>query len=154
MAKWVEIKHDWVICVDADTFEFCRTKNRAPIHSIVIMKTKGAPKGEPCYIKTAYGIVSELGIIRINKKSACEILSNRAIDFIRKTKHWPPCINLKRVLKSGDVELSFTITEDDAFTLRVTADMADGNPLDFLVGLDQYEKPRTSQRGPNQLIST
>ena len=154
MAKWVEIKHDWAIWVDADSFEFCRTKSQAPIHSIVIMKTKEAPKGEPCYIKTAYGIVSELGIIRIDKKSACEILSNRAIDFIQKTGHWPPCINVKRVLKSGDVELSFTITEHDAFTLKVTANMAEGDPLDFLLGLNQYEKPKTSQRWPNQLIST
>ncbi|MFW9802607.1 MAG: hypothetical protein ACFFFC_08150 [Candidatus Thorarchaeota archaeon] len=154
MVKLIEIKHDWAIWVDADSFETCQTKNRAPIHSIVIMKTKEAPKGESCYIKTAYGIVGEFGIVGINKKSASEILSNRAIDFIQRTGHWPPCTNLKRVLKSGDVELSFTITEHDGFTLRVTADMADGNPLDFLLGLNQYEKPKTSQRGSNQLIST
>jgi hypothetical protein len=152
MPRWIRIEHEWTFWVDADSFEFCRAEKRAPINSIVIVKNKETPKKRPSYVNTSYGIVGKLGLIRINKKTACEILSNRAMDYIQKTGHWPPCMNLKRVLESGDVELSFTLTEHDSFTLRITADMTDGDPLDFLLGLKQYEKPKTPHREPLQPV--
>jgi hypothetical protein len=145
MAKWIRIEHDWAFWVDADSFECRRIRNGAPIFSIVIAKTKKDSKEKSSYIKTAYGIVSRFGLVKINKKTASEILSNRAIDYIQKTGQWPPCMNIKRILNSGIVELSFTLSKHDTFTLKVTADMVNGNPLDFLLGLKQYEKPEVTQ---------
>ena len=154
MAKRIRIKHDWALWVDADTFDCGRVERSAPLYSIVIIRDKETHRKRPSYVNTSYGIVSKRGLIRISKKSANEILSNRTVDYIQKTGHWPPCINVKRVLKLGDVELSFILTEYDSFTMRITADMVDGDPLDFLLGLKQYEKPRTSQILTNQLINT
>jgi len=154
MVKWIRIEPDWALWIDADTFDFGHVEKRAPIYSIVIVKDMKTPKERPSYVDASYGIVGKHGLIGISKRSASEILSNRTVDYIQRTRQWPPCMNLKRVLKSGDVELTFTLTNHDRFTLRVTAEMVDDDPLDFLLELNQYEKPRTSQRGPNQLIST
>jgi hypothetical protein len=154
MTKWIRIENDWAFWVDADSFEFRRTENRAPIYSIVIAKNREFQKEGSSYIKTTYNIASEAGLIRLNRKTASEILSNRAIDYIQKTGRWPPCMNFKRVLKSGDVELFFTLTEHDKFTLRVTAEMVNENPLDLLLGLKQYEKLGTCQTSTNQLALT
>lgn len=152
MPKWIKIEHDWAFWVDADSFEFRRVKNGAPIFSIVMAKTKKKTKEGLSYLKTIYGIVSRFGLVRINKKTASEILSNRAIDYIHKTGQWPPCTNIKRVLNSGVVELSLTLSKRDAFTLIITAGMVNGDPLDFLIGLQQGEKARAVQKASNQLI--
>jgi len=151
MVKWIRIEHDWAFWVDSESFDFRRIKHGAPIFSIVIVKTRKDPKEKISYVKTTYGIVSRFGLVRINKKTASEILSNRAIDYIHRTGQWPPCMSIKRVLKSGIVELSFTLSKHDAFTLRITADMAEGNPLDLFLGLKQYEKPDVSQKVLEQI---
>lgn len=152
MPKWIRLEHDWAIWVDAESFDFRRAEKRAPINSLVIVKNSEMPIARPSHPNTSYGIISDSGLIGISKKAASEILSNRAIDYIQKTGRWPPCTNMKRVRKTGDVELSFTLTEHDSFTLRVTAEMVDGDPLDFLLGLKQFEKQKSPKRVSNRSI--
>lgn len=147
MAEWVDIDCRKAYSIDADTFTVERVKKRAPISSIILRKTKANPKPRERHGNTFFGIVSERGIIRISKRSASEILSNRAVDYIQKTGQWPPHMSMKRVLISGDVELTFAPTEHDIFTLRLSSEMVDGDPFEFLLGLKQYEKLGTSHKG-------
>lgn len=132
---WIRIEENWAYWVDADSFEVSRVKNYAPINSIMILKTEMHSRNGRSYVNTSYGLVSENGMIRIRKKDVNEILSNRVVDYIQRAGQWPPCLNYKRVLKSGEVELLFTLTEYDSFTLKITSKMIEGNPFAFLLGL-------------------
>ena len=146
MSEWIDIEHELAIWVDADSFDFRRAEKRAPINSIVIVKTDVSSKGRTSHVITSYGIVGREGFVRISRRNASEVLSNRAVDYVKKTGRWPPCMNIKRVLESGDVELSFTITDLDSFTLKLTSEMVDGDPFEFLMSLDQCEKPHAPWR--------
>ncbi len=150
MSEWIDIEHNWAFWVDADSFDFRRANKRAPINSIVILKTKTNPNRGGNHAITSYGIAGKAGLIRIKRRNASEVLSNRVVDYVKRTRQWPPCINIKRVLESGDVELSFTISELDSITLKLTSGMVDGDPFEFLMGLGQCEKPDAPRRLTNQ----
>ncbi|MHA2602242.1 MAG: hypothetical protein AM324_008950 [Candidatus Thorarchaeota archaeon SMTZ1-83] len=139
MVDWVEIDFGRAYSIDADTFAVERVKKRASINSIILRKTNTISKRGMSDSNTSFGIVSEKGLVRINKRIASEILSNRAMDYIQRTGQWPPHMSLKRVLISGDVELNFAPMQHDIFALRLSAEMVDGDPFEFLIGLNQYE---------------
>jgi len=139
MVDWVEIDFGRAYSIDADTFAVERVKKRASINSIILRKTNTISKRGMSDSNTSFGIVSEKGLVRINKRIASEILSNRAVDYIQRTGQWPPHMSLKRVLISGDVELNFAPMQHDIFALRLSAEMVDGDPFEFLIGLNQYE---------------
>ncbi|MFX1264736.1 MAG: hypothetical protein ACFFH0_05120 [Promethearchaeota archaeon] len=146
MTEWIDIEYELAFWVDADSFDFRRAEKRAPINSIVIMKTEANSRGGASHVITSCGIVSKEGLVRISRRNASEVLSNRAVDYVKKTGQWPPYMNIKRVLESGDVELTFTITELDSFILKLTSEMVDGDPFEFLMSLDQCERSGASRR--------
>ena len=98
MVDWVEIDFGRAYSIDADTFAVERVKKRASINSIILRKTNTISKRGMSDSNTSFGIVSEKGLVRINKRIASEILSNRAVDYIQRTGQWPPHMSLKRVL--------------------------------------------------------
>lgn len=141
-ARWIDITPEWAYWVDRESFNLKRVKKRAPVGSIIILKSREKIDDERTYVDSTFGVLTEKGVVDLPKKEASEILARQFIEFIRWKKQWPPFTSIKKVQKSGDVEIKFEPTEYDSFRLILTRDMIGSDPSEFLNKLKKFESPQ------------
>lgn len=140
--SWVEIAPEWAYWVDPESFNLKRVKKRAPLGSIIIVKSREKIDDERTYVDSSFGVITEEGIAELPKREASEFLARQFIEYIRWKKQWPPFTSIRNIQKSGDVEISFEPTEYDSFRLIVTRQMIGSDPSEFLKKLKKYEAPQ------------
>jgi hypothetical protein len=137
--SWVEVEPEWVYWIDPESFSLKRVKKRAPVGAIIIVKSRKKLDDELTYVDSSFGVVNESGIVELTKREASDILAKQVLDYMRWAKHWPPFMSLRRVQKSGDVEISYDPSEYDSFILLMTRKMIGADPIEFLNKLKKHE---------------
>lgn len=140
---WVEIASEWAYWIDPESFNLKRVKKRAPVGSVIIVKNREKIDDERTYVESSFGVIAEEGVVELPKKEVSEILANQFIEFTKWKNQWPPFTSVKRVQKSGDVEVSFEPSEYDSFRLLVTHQMIGSDPSAFLNKLKKHQTPQT-----------
>ncbi len=141
-ASWVEIKPEWAYWIDTESFNFRRAKKRAPVGSIIVIKKKEKLDRERTYVDSSFGMVVEKGIAELTKREASAILARQVLEYMRRTKRWPPFTSVKRTLKSTSVEVCYEPTEYDSFVLLMTREMIGSDPSDFFGRLGKHVAPQ------------
>ena len=131
---------DWAYWIDAKTFKLKRLQKAIPIGSIVLTKTRSSTEKGLKYVATDYGIAEQSGVRDISKKEASKMLAKQAMEYMKKTKRWPPTMTIKDSSKEGDIVILYEPSEYDSFNLNFTSDLVGQNPISFLKKLDQSEK--------------
>ncbi|MFW9919161.1 MAG: PARP-type zinc finger-containing protein [Candidatus Thorarchaeota archaeon] len=145
-----EINYDaeWAYWIDIKVFILHRLKKAIPIGSLVLTKTRGVSEQGIKYVETDYGIAKEDGVKDISKREASKILVERAVEYMKQNKRWPPNMTIKDSFKDGDVEIVFAPSEYDIFNLKFTSELVGQKPLDFLESL----KPSAKEAEPAWMI--
>lgn len=133
---WVECTLEWAYWVNPETFQMPRVNERVPLGSVVIAKERVPGQR---YLQIDYHRASEAGLESLDGKAAASaVLLEQMIVFMR-DRGFPPHTSVKKRLKSGAVELSYSPSEYDRFTLKLTEELL-GEPVqDFLDGLEEPE---------------
>jgi hypothetical protein len=140
--RWVEIEPEWAYWIDSESFNLKRVKKRAPVGSIIIVKTRKKLDDERTYVDDSFGMVIETGIQELTKREASDILAKQVLEYMRWSKHWPPFMKLKEIRKSGDVIIKFEPSEYDSFVLLMTHKTIGANPVEFLSKLKKHQTPQ------------
>ena len=141
-ARWIEITPEWAYWVDRESFNLKRVKKLVPIGSVIIVKSREKIEDERTYVDSSFGVINGKGIVNLPKKEASEILARQFIEYIKWKNQWPPFTSIKKIQKSGDVEISFDPTEYDSFRLIVTRQMLGSDPSESLNRLKKYQSPQ------------
>jgi hypothetical protein len=139
---WIEITPAWAYWIDPESFNLRRVKKRAPVGSVIIVKSREKIDDERTFVDSSFGVITETGIEQLGKKEAREILARQFIEFTKWKKQWPPFTSIKKTQKSGDVEVYYEPTEYDSFKLVLTREMIGSDPSQYLEKLKKYELPQ------------
>ena len=139
---WVEILPEWAYWISPESFNLKRVKKRAPIGTIIIVKSKEKTDDERTYVNESFGQVIETGILKLTKKEASVILTRQFIEYAQTKKQWPPFTSIKTILKSGEVQVLYEPTEYDSFILHLNRQMLNLEPQEFLHKLKKFDTPQ------------
>jgi len=139
VVDWIEIAPEWAYWIDAESFNFKRVKKRAPVGAIIVVKSRKKLDDERTYVDSSFGMVVETGMAKLTKKEASDTLAGQALEYMRRTKRWPPFTSMKRILKSKVAEVCFEPTEYDSFVLLMTREIIGDDPGEFLSHLEKHE---------------
>jgi hypothetical protein len=140
MTEWLEYTHDWGYWINPDTFRTPRIKKSVRFGAIVFLKSRETLDDGRQIIVTTYGIAGESGIKEMGKKEASAILASQMLEFMRARKMYPPKTEMKKSYANGNVDLEYSPTEYDSFTIRITPDMARESVEDFLYNLEPFSE--------------
>jgi hypothetical protein len=140
MTEWLEYTHDWGYWINPDTFRTPRIKKSVRFGAIVFLKSRETLDDGRQIIVTTYGIAGESGIKEMGKKEASAILASQMLEFMRARKMYPPKTEMKKSYANGNVDLEYSPTEYDSFTIRITPDMARESVVDFLYNLEPFSE--------------
>ncbi|MFW9976085.1 MAG: PARP-type zinc finger-containing protein, partial [Candidatus Thorarchaeota archaeon] len=73
------------------------------------------------------------------KKDASIIIASQMLDFMKARKMYPPTTKIKKTYSNGNVDLDYSPTEYDSFTIHLTPKMVDGIVEDFLDDLSPFK---------------
>ena len=131
---------EWAYWLDINTFELIRLKMAIPLGSVVLTKIRGTTEKGVKFVETEYGIAEQSGVRDISKKEASKILANQALEYMKRSKQWPPNMTIKDSFKDGDIEILFAPSEYDSFNLKFTSELVNQKPIEFLHKLKPSKK--------------
>jgi hypothetical protein len=76
----------------------------------------------------------------MGKKEASAVLASQMLEFMRTRKMYPPKTEMKKSYANGNVDLEYSPTEYDSFTIRFTPDMVGENVEAFLYDLESFSE--------------
>jgi hypothetical protein len=140
MTEWLEYTHDWGYWINPDTFRTPRIKKSIRVGAVVFLKGREILDDGRQIIVTIYGVAGESGIKEMGKKEASAVLATQMLEFMRARKRYPPKTEMKKSYANGNVDLEYSPTEYDSFTIRFTPDMVGDNVEDFLYDLKSFSE--------------
>jgi hypothetical protein len=140
MTEWLEYTHDWGYWINPDTFRTPRIKKSVRVGAVVFLKSRETLDDGRLIIVTTYGVAGESGIKEMGKKEASAVLATQMVGFMRARNMFPPKTEIKKSYANGAVDLEYSPTEYDSFTIRFTPDMVDGNVEDFLYDIESFSE--------------
>ena len=140
MTEWLEYTHDWGYWINPDTFRTPRIKKSVRVGAVVFLKGRETLDDGRQIIVTTYGIAGESGIKEMGKKEASTVLATQMLEFMRVRKTYPPKTEMKKSYANGNVDLEYSPTEYDSFTIRFTPGMVGENVEDFLHDLESFSE--------------
>jgi hypothetical protein len=143
MTDWLEYSHDWGYWINPDSFYTPRIKKSIRVGVVVFLKERETLDDGRTIIATTYGVARESGIKEMGKKEVSQILTSQMLTYMQKNKMYPPKTKLKKVFTNGNVDLDYSPTDYDSFTLRLTPAQVGGNVEDFLYSLDKFTEKET-----------
>ena len=140
MTEWLEYTHDWGYWINPDTFRTPRIKKSVRVGAVVFLKGRETLDDGRQIIVTTYGIAGESGIKEMGKKEASAVLATQMLEFMRIRKTYPPRTEMKKSYSNGNIDLEYSPTEYDSFTIRFTPNMIGENVEDFLYDLESFSE--------------
>ena len=140
MTEWLEYTHDWGYWINPDTFRTPRIKKSVRVGAVVFLKGRETLDDGRQIIVTTYGVAGESGIKEMGKKEASAVLATQMLEFMHVRKTYPPKTEMKKSYANGNVDLEYSPTEYDSFTIRFTPDMVGENVEDFLYDLESFSE--------------
>ena len=146
MTEWLEYTHDWGFWINPDTFRTPRIKKSVRVGAVVVLKERETLDDGRQVIVTTYGVASKSGVKELGKKEVSKVLASQMLEFMRTHNMYPPKTEMKKSYANGNVDLDYSLTDYDMFTLRFTPDMVGGDVEDFLYDLQSFkeEEPETA----------
>lgn len=138
MTEWLEYSSDWGYWINPDTFRTPRIKKSVRVGAVVLLKGRETLDDGRSVIVTTYGVAGKSGIKEMGKKEASVVLAEQMLEFMRSRKMYPPKTEMKKTYANGNVDLDYSPTEYDSFTIRLTPDMVGGTVEDFLYDLEPF----------------
>ena len=140
MSEWIEYSTDWAYWINTNAFRMAHVKKSVRLGSIVLTKKRETLDTGHSIIVTSYGIAKDSGIEDIGKRKASEVLAKQMHAFMREKEMFPFATEIKKTFKNGNVDLAYTPSDYDTFTIRFTPAMVGGNVEDFLGQLNDFEE--------------
>ncbi len=140
MTDWLDYTTDWGYWINPDTFRTPRVKSSVRVGAVVFLKGRETLDDGRQIIVTTYGVADKSGIKEMGKKEVGAVLAGQMLDFMRTRKMYPPKTEIKKSYSNGSVDLAYSPTDYDSFTVRLTPDMVGSNVEDFLYSLDSFKE--------------
>jgi hypothetical protein len=140
MTGWLEYTTEWGYWINSDTFRTPRIKKAVRVGAIVFLKNRETLDDERQIIVTTYGVAGKSGIKEMDKKEASTVLASQMLDFMRAHKMYPPKTKMKKSYANGNVDLDYSPTDYDSFTIHLTPKMTGGDVEDFLYDLSPFKE--------------
>jgi hypothetical protein len=140
MTEWLEYTTDWGYWINPDTFRTPRIKKSIRVGAIVFLKRRETLDDGRSIIVTTYGVARKSGIKEMGKKEVSAALTSQILDFMRTRKMYSPKTEMKKSFANGNVDLDYSPTDYDSFTIRLTPEMVGGNVEDFLYELKPFNE--------------
>lgn len=140
MTEWLEYSHDWGSWINPDTFRTPKIKKSVKVGSVVFLKAWENLDDGRRIVVTTYGVAGETGIKEMGKKEVSKVLASQMLDFMRASGMHPPKTEIKKSYVNGNVDLDYSPTDFDSFTIRLTPELVGGNVEDFLYSLDAFKE--------------
>jgi len=140
MTDWLDYTTDWGYWINPDTFRTPRVKSSVRVGAVVFLKGRETLDDGRQIIVTTYGVASKSGIKEMGKKEASAVLAVQMLEFMRNRKMYPPKTEIKKSYSNGSVDLAYSPTDYDSFTIRLTPGMVGSNVEDFLYSLDSFRE--------------
>ncbi|MFW9833884.1 MAG: PARP-type zinc finger-containing protein [Candidatus Thorarchaeota archaeon] len=138
MTEWLEYTTDWGYWINPDTFRTPRIKKSIRVGSVVFLKSREILDDGRSIIVTTYGVAESSGLKEMGKKEASAILAKQMLEFMRFRKMYPPKTEIKKTYANGSVDIDYSPTDYDSFTIRLTPEMVGEDVEDFLYGLKPF----------------
>ena len=138
MTEWLEYTTDWGYWINPDTFRTPRIKKSVRVGAVVFLKGRETLDDGRSIIVTTYGVVGSAGLKEMGKKDASAVLAKQMLDFMQSRKMYPPKTEIKKIYANGNVDLDYSPTDYDSFTIRFTPEMVGGDVEDFLYDLEAF----------------
>jgi hypothetical protein len=141
LTEWLEYTSDWGYWINPDTFFTPRIKKSIRIGSVFFVKNKEFVEdlGREI-IMTTYGIARSHGIEEMDKRDVSKVLAKQMYEYMRSKNMYPPKTSVKKTFANGNVDLAYTPSDYDTFTIRFTPALVGGNVEDFLDTLDDFRE--------------
>jgi len=139
MTEWLEYKHDWGYWINPDTFRTPRIKKSVRVGAVLFLKDRETLDDGRQIIVTAFGVAGKSGIKEMGKKDASIIIAEQMLDFMKARNMYPPKTKIKKTYSNGNVDLDYSPTEYDSFTIHLTPKMVGGDVQDFLDDLNPFK---------------
>lgn len=140
MTEWLEYTSDWGYWINPDTFRTPRIKKSVRVGAIVFLKDRETLDDGRQIVVTTYGVAGKSGIKEMGKKEVSTVLAVQMLDFMRVKKMYPPNTKMKKSYANGNVDLDYSPTDYDSFTIHLTPKMVGGNVEDFLYDLRSFKE--------------
>jgi hypothetical protein len=143
MTEWLEYTTDWGYWINPDTFRTPRIKKSVRVGVVVFLKNRETLDDGRSIIVTTYSVAKSSGLKEMGKKEASAILSKQMLEFMRSHKMYPPKTEIKKTYANGNVDLDYSPTDYDSFTIRLTPEMVGEDVEDFLYDLESFTEDET-----------
>ncbi|KXH72135.1 MAG: hypothetical protein AM326_11270 [Candidatus Thorarchaeota archaeon SMTZ-45] len=140
MTEWLEYTIDWGYWINPDTFRTPRIKKSVRVGAVVFLKGRETLADGRQIIVTTYGVAGKSGIKELSKKEVSSVLASQILDFMRTNKMYPPKTKMKKSYANGNVNLDYSPTDYDSFTINLTPKMVGGDMEDFLYDLNPFKE--------------
>ncbi|MFW9927470.1 MAG: PARP-type zinc finger-containing protein, partial [Candidatus Thorarchaeota archaeon] len=125
--------------INPDTFRTPRIKKSVRVGSVVFLKNRETLDDGRPIIVTTFGVAGKSGINEMGKKEASMIIASQMLNLMQSKKMYPPKTKIKKTYSNGNVDLDYSPTEYDSFTIHLTPKMVGGNVEDFLDDLNPFK---------------
>ncbi len=129
----VEVNAEWAYWINPETLRMNRVRGSVPIGVLVLVKSNETAESGMTFVSTQYMVARSEGLISINKKEANGLISRQILNYMKRTKRWPPNCEMGRSFKNGDVELKYQPSSYDSFPVKFTQAMV-GEEVDMFLG--------------------
>jgi len=140
MTEWLEYSSDWGYWINPDTFRTPRIKKSVRVGAVVFTKGRETIEDGRQIIVTTYGLAGKSEVTEMGKKEVSMVLASQMLDFMRTRKMYPPNTKMKKSYANGNVDLDYSPTDYDSFTVRFTPAMVGGDVEDFLYDLEPFKE--------------
>ncbi len=137
LTEFIQCELDWAYVIDTETFSFRSAKTKVPVGSLVLEKGRETNDLGMTFVVTKYSIAHDDGLNSVDgKKEASNYLAKKMLFFMRETGRYPPNTEFKKSYKNGSVDLTYSPSDYDIFTIKMTPQAVGQDVEDFLATLD------------------
>ncbi|MHA2222523.1 MAG: hypothetical protein ACXAAO_10765, partial [Candidatus Thorarchaeota archaeon] len=138
MTEWFEYSSEWGYWINPDTFRTPKIKNSIRVGCVYFEKNRENLEDGRQIIVTTYGVVGSHGTEEMGKREVSQVLATQMLDFMMTKKMFPPKTAVKKVFANGNVDIAYSPSDYDTFTIRFTPSLVGGNIEDFLSNLGEF----------------
>ncbi len=144
--EWVDCHEEWAFWVDPETFLMPRVEGTVKVGALVLVKESTMSDAGRNLVSTKFTVATVDGLEPLGgKKETNAKLVRDMVAFMRRTGAWPPKAEIKKSYKNGNIDIAFEPGRYDTFTLRLTADLLDGDPKELLDALKPAAEPEPAK---------
>lgn len=148
MIEWLDYTTEWGYWINPDTFRTPRIKKSIRVGAVFFVKNRETLDDGQEIIVTTYGVAKSDQTMEMGKREVSNVLARQMLDFMRSNKMYPPNTMMKNAYANGNVDLSYSPSDYDKFTVRLTPSLVGGNVEDFLDDLVSFKEEEKDDEAP------